>query len=433
MATSVTAPPVEAPRPGGDPVAAAPAAASALRRSRVLLGLVAVLAVVLAVFTGPGSATFDLTPRGDEGGIGPLVVPARFTALLAALACVAVAVVQGVRPLAGRALALAAAAVGVCAMTALLCWAAAGETFPLTNQLQGTMNLATPLILGALAGVVCERAGVINIAIEGQFLIGAFTAAVTATMTGNPVAGLVAASLASVALAVLLAVFSIRYYVNQVVLGVVLNVLAAGMTGFLYDRFLQQEAASYNNPPILSKIRVPGLADIPVLGPVFFRQSVLVYLMYAIVAALTFGLFRTRWGLRLRAVGEHPTAADTVGIDVRRVRHRAVLLGGAIAGIGGAFFTVGYTGSFTKDMTGGSGFIALAALIMGRWHPVGATVAALFFGFASQLQSQLQVVETPVPTQFWLMLPYLATIVAVAGVVGKFRAPAADGEPYVKA
>jgi ABC-type uncharacterized transport system permease subunit len=232
-------------------------------------------------------------------------------------------------------------------------------------------------------------------------------------------------------MAALLAVFSIKYLVNQVVLGVVLVVFATGITGFLFDEFLQPDANKLNTPEVLSAVKIPGLASIPFFGPILFNQTILVYLTYLAVAVVTFVLFQTRWGLRIRAVGEHPKAADTVGIKVKRIRYSAVLSAGILAGLGGAFFTVGYAGSFSKEMTAGNGFIALAALIMGRWHPIGATVAALFFGFATQLQSQLQIIQTPIPGELLLMAPYLATIIAVAGLVGRVRAPKADGEPYV--
>jgi general nucleoside transport system permease protein len=273
---------------------------------------------------------------------------------------------------------------------------------------------------------------VINIAIEGQFLVGAFTAAVVASTTDNAVAALVAAAISGVLMAALLAVFSIKYLVNQVVLGVVLVVFASGITGYLFDQFLQEDAAGLNTPEVLHAVKIPLLGDIPFIGPILFNQTPLVYLTYAAVAVVTFVLFETRWGLRVRSVGEHPKAADTVGIKVKRIRYQAVLSAGILAGLGGAFFTVGYAGSFNKDMTAGNGFIALAALIMGRWHPIGAMVAALFFGFATQLQSQLQIIQTPIPGELLLMAPYLATIVAVAGLVGRVRAPKADGEPYVQ-
>jgi simple sugar transport system permease protein len=212
----------------------------------------------------------------------------------------------------------------------------------------------------------------------------------------------------------------------------VLNLFATGVTGFLYERLMQSDSEKYNQPPTLPTWSIPGLSKIPVLGPVLFQSNLLVWLALILVFVIHFGLSRTRWGLRTRAVGEHPTAADTVGIRVRGLRYANVLLGGLIAGAGGAYFTLVATGSFQKNMTSGAGFIALAALIFGRWTPFGAFGAALFFGFAQKLATYLGAIESPVPSQFLNMLPYLATIVAVAGLVGRVRAPAADGQPYVK-
>jgi len=230
----------------------------------------------------------------------------------------------------------------------------------------------------------------------------------------------------------MLALFTIRYIVDQIIVGVVLNVLVIGLTGFLYSRVLAAEQDVWNQPGTFSRIKIPILGDIPVLGPVLFDQSIIVYLMYVAVAVVHVALFYTRWGLRVRAVGEHPTAADTVGIQVNRTRVKNVLMGGAMAGIGGAFFTLGSVGAFGREMTAGQGFIALAAMIFGRWSPIGALFAALLFGFANNLQSILGIIGTPIPSQFMLMAPYLATIFAVAGLVGRVRAPAADGQPYIK-
>jgi simple sugar transport system permease protein len=400
-----------------------------LRTGGVLLAF-AVIGLLLAVFTKSGTATFQLVTGDFTNNL--LKLPARPLAIILGLLGVIAAVAFLLRRIPARYGGWISAVLGICFIGAFLCWAASGKTFPLANQFQGTLNFATPLILGALAGVMCERSGVINIAIEGQFLVGAFTAAVVASATDSSAAGLAAAAVSGVLMAALLAVFSIKYLVNQVVLGVVLVVFASGITGYLFDQFLQDNATTLNTPAVMEKVKIPGLGDIPFVGPILFDQTWLVYLTYAAVAIVTFVLFETRWGLRVRAVGEHPKAADTVGIKVKRVRYQAVMAGGILAGLGGAFFTVGYAGSFNKDMTAGNGFIALAALIMGRWHPIGAMIAALFFGFATQLQSQLQIIQTPIPGELLLMAPYLATIVAVAGLVGRVRAPKADGEPYVQ-
>jgi simple sugar transport system permease protein len=303
----------------------------------------------------------------------------------------------------------------------------------IANPLPGTIRIATPLVLGALAGCMCERAGVINIAIEGQFLMGAFFASVAASLAFNAYMGLVGAVLAGLAMAALLAVFALRYLVNQVVLGVVLIALASGLTSFLLSQIPSDPAIKQylNEPPRLESLPIPLLSKIPVVGDALFNQSILVYLMYASVAAVWFILFQTKWGLRVRSVGEHPQAADTVGIKVNLIRWQAVLVGGIFAGLGGAYYTVGSTGTFDRDVSSGNGFIALAAVIMGRWHPVYATMAALFFGFTWNLQSQLSFVDK-IPSQLLGMTPYLATIIAVAGFVGRVRPPAADGEPYVK-
>jgi ABC-type uncharacterized transport system permease subunit len=315
---------------------------------------------------------------------------------------------------------------------AFLTWAAAGATIPVTGLLAGSLGLAIPLIYGALCGVIGERAGVVNIAIEGQLLAGAFSAAVVATLTGSPLAGLVAAMVAGVLVAAVLAAFAIKYLVDQVIVGVVLNVLVTGLTSFLYSQVLQPNAARLNTPPRFDRIPIPLLSDIPIIGPVFFRQTIIVYLVYIAVAVVAYSMFHTRWGLRLRAVGEHPQAADTVGINVNATRFWNVLLAGAIAGVGGTVFTIGNGIAFNKEMTAGAGFIALAAVIFGQWDPIKATLAALLFGFASSLQNTLSTIGSPVPSEFMLMLPYLVTIFVVAGAVGRSRAPAADGIPYIK-
>ena len=317
-----------------------------------------------------------------------------------------------------------------------LCWqvsaAPIGQNFmPLVNIVRGTFLLALPLIFGSLAGVLCERSGVVNVAIEGQLLMGAFSGALFGSMSGSVWVGLVAAAIGGSFISLLLAVFSIRYLVDQVVMGIVLNLLAVGITGFLYERLMQTNAARYNSAPRFSNWEIPLLSDIPVLGPALFRGNIFLYLALLLVLVIHIALFRTRWGLRTRSVGEHPTAADTLGVKVLGLRYRNVLLAGAVAGIGGASYTLALY-SFTKNMIGGKGFIALAALIFGRWSPTGALLAALFFGFADQLATYLGAINSIIPGQFLAMLPYLATILAVAGLVGRVRAPAADGKPYIK-
>ncbi|WP_029146462.1 ABC transporter permease [Microbacterium luticocti] len=321
----------------------------------------------------------------------------------------------------------------VLGMFAFLAWAAQdGGVVPVAGTLAGALSLSVPLVYGALAGVIGERGGVVNIAIEGQLLLGAFTAVMLSSLTHNPFVGLVGAMIGGMLVAFVLAAFAIRYLVDQIIVGVVLNVLVSGLTGFLYGALLAPNEATLNNAVTFPNWKIPLLGDIPVIGPVLFHQTFIVYLMYVVVAVVAWGMYRTKWGLRLRAVGEHPQAADTVGIKVNPTRFWNVLLAGAIAGIGGAYFTLVSVPQFTKDMTAGLGFIALAAVIFGGWDPLRATLAALLFGFATNLQNLLTVLKTPIPSEFMLMLPYVVTILAVAGFAGQIKAPAADGKPYIK-
>lgn len=308
----------------------------------------------------------------------------------------------------------------------------AGKTMPITALLSGSLALAVPLIFGSLAGVLSERVGIVNIAIDGQLLAGAFVSAFIASITNSLIAGLVGAMLAGALVSWVLATFSIKYVVDQIIVGVVLNVLIVGLTNFLFSTLLASDISTFNQPPRFDKILIPLLGQIPVIGPVLFNQTLIVYLMYLAVAGVFVALFKTRWGLRVRAVGEYPKAADTVGIKVFATRYVSVMIGGALAGLGGSFFTLGQVGAFGKEMTNGAGYIALAALIFGRWNPIYAAFAALLFGFAQNLQYGLAIIGSPVPSEFLLMLPYVLTVVAVAGLVGKVTGPAAAGKAYIK-
>ena len=319
---------------------------------------------------------------------------------------------------------------GFSILMAFISWAASGKMIPFTGLLQGALLLSVPLIFGAMAGVLCERSGVINIAIEGQLLAGAFAAGVVASLSQNITYGLLVAPIAGAMISLILAVFAIKFSIDQVILGFVINVLVIGITSFLYKKLLIPYQDTWNSGPVLSPIEIPILSKIPLLGPILFNQTIIVYLMYVIVAAIHLSLFKTRWGLRTRAVGEHPTAADSVGINVNRLRYKNVIFSGLVAGLGGAYFTVGAVGAFGKEMTAGKGFIALAALIFGRWSPMGAVMAAVLFGFADNLQGVLSITGTPIPSEFMLMAPYIVTVIAVTGFIGRVRAPAADGIPY---
>lgn len=315
-------------------------------------------------------------------------------------------------------------------LMAFTCWAASGKMIPFTGLLQGALLLSVPIIFGAMAGLICERSGVINIAIEGQLLAGAFIAGVVASLTSNTTWGLLSAPIAGALISLLLAIFAVKFSIDQVILGFVINVLVIGITNFLYKKLLIPYQDTWNSGPVFSPLEIPILNNIPIIGPVFFHQTIIVYLMYVVILAIHFSLFRTRWGLRTRAVGEHPTAADSVGINVNALRFKNIIISGLVAGLGGAYFTIGAVGAFGKEMTAGKGFIALAALIFGRWNPVGAVLAALLFGFTDNLQGVLSITGTPIPSEFMLMAPYIVTIIVVSGFVGRVRAPAADGIPY---
>ncbi len=403
-------------------------------KAPIALGVFAVLFGLLLVLAPRGGETvFRLSTDADAIQLSELVVPVSLTTWVCfvLLVLLAAAAAYFVRSSARTPLWIIFVFV-IILVVGFLTWAASGGTIPVVGLLAGTIALAVPLIYGALGGVIGERAGIVNIAIEGQLLAGAFSAAVVASITRQPLLGLLAAMVAGVLVAFVLAAFAIKYLVDQVIVGVVLNVLVIGLTSFLYSQVLQPNASLLNTPPRFDRIPIPFLSEIPVIGPVLFRQTIVVYLMYFDVAMVYVGMFHTRWGLRLRAVGEHPQAADTVGIKVNATRFWNVLLAGAIAGIGGTVFTIGAAIPFNKEMTGGVGFIALAAVIFGQWDPIKATLAALLFGFASSVQNTLNIIGSPVPSEFLLMLPYLVTIFVVAGVVGKSRAPAADGKPYIK-
>jgi general nucleoside transport system permease protein len=321
---------------------------------------------------------------------------------------------------------------GFGSIMAFLCWAAAGKFIPLTGLLQAAVLLAVPLIFGSMAGLLCEKSGVINIAIEGQLLFAAFVSAVIASLTQNLIWGLISAPIAGALVSWILAYFSIRFQVDQVILGFVINVLVLGLTNFFYTVLLVPYESTWNAAGSFSAIPIPVLSKIPIIGPILFNQTIIVYFMYLIVTVIQIALFKSKWGLRTRAVGELPIAADSVGIDVNKLRFRNVIIAGAVAGVGGAVFTIGAVGVFSQSMTAGAGFIALACLIFGKWSPKGALIAALFFGFTNSLQSNLSIAGVPIPSEFMLMIPYVATIIAVSGLIGRVRAPAADGIPYLR-
>lgn len=406
------------------------------RRSIGLAAFYFALAAVLVLVFGAGTEAGSETIFGLNLGAAPairlpdLVVPSGPAIYLMAGVCAFCGALQLTRAVGARWAILISIAL-IAFVFGFLTWAASGGSMSLVGVFQTTLYRAVPITFGALSGVLCERSGVVNIAIEGMLLSGAFVAAVVSSATGNNWLGVIGAVTTGALLAAVLALLSIRYRVNQIIAGVVINIFAVGITSFLSTRVLQQNQ-QLNTPPRFDPIVVPVLSDIPIVGPVFFSGNFFAYALFALVVVIHFALFYTRYGLRVRSVGEHPRAADTVGINVQFTRYRNVILGGMVAGLGGAYFTVGSTGTFEREMTGGRGFIGLAAMIFGGWTPIGSFLAGLVFGFADALQSRLSILGSPVPSEFLLMVPYIVTIVVVAGLIGRVRMPAADGTPYVK-
>jgi ABC-type uncharacterized transport system permease subunit len=321
---------------------------------------------------------------------------------------------------------------GAIGVIALLGWLAAGNKVPLTFIIGTSLVLAVPIVLGAMGGLMCERVGVTNIAIEAQLLAGAFMAAVVSSITDNFFLGLISAMIGGALVSLVLAVFAIKYLAQQIIVGVVLNVLVIGITSFLFQQWLTQDAENVNFPGTLDIIKIPFLSDIPVIGPVIFENRITVFVALIFVPTLYFILFKTKLGLRARAVGEHPLAADTVGINVGRTRFWWVTMGGMSAGLGGAALTIGNAGAFGREMAGGFGFIALAVVILGRWHPISAALAALLFGFSIILRVWANQVSPGIPTDFIIMVPYVVTVIAVVAFVGQSRPPKALAIPYTK-
>ena len=402
------------------------------RQTRTTGAILIALGVLIAVFLAPdaqGVATFRLSRPNDVWPVSNLVVPGGsfiyvVSALLAFLG--ARQFLQGGAKWSSLSLGIGLAI----AVAAFLVWATAGKSFSLTGMLQASLVRAVPIALGGLAGVLSERVAVVNIGIEGMLLAGAFTGALVGSLAGGLV-GLVAAVAVGGLFGLILAALVVTYRMDQIIAGVFINLFVLGLTSYISSQVFQKYR-ELNNAPVFRTIKVPFLSDIPVIGPVFFNQNLFVYGAFILAGLATYYLFHTRLGLRARAVGEHPRAADTLGINVYRTRYINVTIAGMVAGFGGAWFTLGSVGRFDEGMTGGRGFIGLAAMIFGRWHPVGALLAALVFGFADSLQQKLALLRTPIPSEFLAMAPYIATIVVVAGVVGRARAPAADGRPYVK-
>ena len=327
---------------------------------------------------------------------------------------------------------LAIAGMAALGIAAFLIWASRGQSINLTGMLVSSLVRATPIALAALSGIWCERAGVVNVGIEGMMLVGAFLAVVLASVSGSPFVGVLGGMLCGAMLAALHAVLAIRFRVDQVISGTGIIILALGLTSYLQRAVLNLHPELNQPGRVIAALSIPSLWRVPVLGPLLFNQSPIVYVLILLLLLTHAIMYYTRWGLRIRSVGEHPRAADTLGINVYRIRYLSVLIGGAIAGLAGAYISIGSAGRFNEGMTAGKGFLGLAAMIFGNWNPGGALVGSLIFGFFDSWQEKLAILQVGVSPDLLGMAPYLATMVVLAGFVGRVRTPAADGEPYEK-
>lgn len=374
---------------------------------------------------------FVMTPGGITAGkMADWIVPTRTTLLVLLSICIVVGIVQLIKGF-GKATNILMGVVFLAFIFSFLTWQASGKQLNLAGMLSSAVLLSVPITMGAFTGILCERSGVVNIAIEGMMLMAAMVAALMGSVTDSAWLGMLFGVSAAVILSALHAVLSIKYKINQIISGTVINIFSTGLTSFLSQKFLQVHQ-EMNNPAMFPRLAIPGLSKIPFIGPIFFNTNTYVYLMFALLIIIQIALFSTRWGLRTRSVGEHPKAADTLGINVIKTRYLAVLLGGVVAGLAGTFFTLGSVGRFDEGMTAGKGFIGLAAMIFGNYSPVGAFGAGLLFGFADSLGSKLSLLGSSIPSTLMGTAPYLITMIVLAGFVGKGHVPAADGEAYTK-
>lgn len=404
---------------------------------RMVMGIVEIWIAILIFFVfalkvdGSNMTTFVMTPGGITTGVASdWVIPSKLTLIILAVLTLIIGIVQlsvGFGKFTNGMVGLA----GLFLIFSFLTWQASGKSLNLAGMLSSAVLLAVPITLGAFSGILSERSGVVNIAIEGMMLMSSMIGSLVGSVTQSIWIGLLGSILSGLILASIHAVLSIKYKINQVISGTVINIFAAGMTAFISQKFLQANQ-SLNTPPVFNRFEIPGLANIPVIGPIFFNANIFLYMLFVILIILQIALFSTRWGLRLRSVGEHPKAADTLGINVIKTRYMGVLLSGVVAGIAGAFFTLGSVGRFDEGMTAGKGFIGLAAMIFGNWNPIGALGAGFLFGFADAIGSKLSLLGSAIPSQFMQMAPYLITMIVLAGFIGKGQAPAASGQPYEK-
>lgn len=422
------------------PKSATPAAKN--RRTRVIAVIMMIVGLFTLVLfglevttTAHSSLTFTpLSLANPPWHIGSLTLETHWTNVIVALVIIALGVEVFART-PQRGVMSRFGIVGILFLFALLTWAArTSGPAPInfvnvTSILVGASATTMVLVFGSLSGVMCERAGVVNIAIEGQFIAGAFLGSMVASTTNNFFFAAIAGLFIGGVIGLVLAFFSLRYHSDQIIVGIVLVTMLSSLSSYLNLQVLTP-FPNFNTGNLAPSLPIPLLYKIPIIGPIFFDQSGFFYAMIVLVGAVSFALFKTRYGLHVRAVGEHPQAAATVGIHVVRVRYINVVLGGAIAGLGGVAF-MATQGQFQVGYTSGLGYIALAAMIFGRWRPSGAVVASILFGLSVYLSYELVTYQVPISLYFLQMFPYLITIAVVAGLIGRVRPPAADGQPYI--
>ncbi len=394
--------------------------------------IVAILIFLLTLGTVGGNSTFVLESQraGVVIAAPDLVMPTNVALYLLAISTGLIGIWQLVRGFKNETPVIVA--IAAIAIIAFLVWATRDKSLNLTGMLVSSLVRATPIALAALSGIYSERSGVVNIGIEGMMLVGAFTSVVFASMTGSLLVGVIAGIISGALLGLLHALLSIRYLVNQIVSGAGIIILALGLTSFL-QRSVLNNYPDLNSPgSAIAAWPIPVLWKIPVLGPVLFNQSPIIYTMIILLILTHVIMYSTRWGLHVRSVGEHPKAADTLGINVYRIRYISVLISGAIAGLAGSYMSIGAAGRFNEGMSAGKGFLGLAAMIFGNWNSGGAFIGSLIFGFFDSWQEKLSILQVGIPVDLLGMAPYIATMVVLAGIVGRARVPAADGIPYEK-
>lgn len=398
----------------------------------LFLVLAALVLLILPRGTAGLTSTFVLTSQraGVSIEAPDLAVPTAPSLYALGSAITALGAWQGLRG--SRRMGSVLGTVSVLGIAAFLVWAAQDKSLNLTGMLVSSLVRATPIALAALSGIYSERSGVVNIGIEGMMLTGAFVSVVVTSVSGSQPIGVAAGMASGVVMGALHALLSIRFRVNQIVSGAGVIILALGLTSYLQRSVLNLYPELNQPGPSIAAMPIPVLWKIPVLGPVLFNQSPIIYALFGMLLLTQVLMYRTRWGLRVRSVGEHPRAADTLGINVFRTRYISVLLSGAIAGLAGTYMSIGAAGRFNEGMSAGKGFLGLAAMIFGNWNPGGAFLGSLIFGFFDSWQEKLSILQVGIPVDLLGMAPYLATMIVLAGVVGRSRMPAADGVPYEK-